>query len=151
MIELVPLATMTVNSRVAGSISGGPMGSRRVLVELYDIRLEGERLNATQHGTLAGDWLIVGADDTAVLDIRFCVKTHDGAFIYVQTGGRADAKTFGSGGPTYLAPVFETSDPRYAWLNKVQAIAKGSGDATEREARPLRSAVRTRRTGVAPD
>jgi hypothetical protein len=129
-IELIPLGTLTLETAQSTVISGGPIGSRRVIVELRDVRIVGERLRATQHGASAVDWLIVGADDTATIDVRFCLKTHDGAFIYVQTGGRADAKTFGNGGPTFIAPVFETADPRYAWLNKVQAIAKGTGGAT---------------------
>lgn len=129
-IELVPLGTLTLGTRSATVITGGPLGGRRVIVELCDIRVEGERLRGTQHGGTAGDWLIVGPDETAMLDVRFCIKTHDGALVYVHAGGRADAKTFGTGGATYLAPVFETSDERYAWLNKVQAIAKGSGTAT---------------------
>jgi hypothetical protein len=130
-IELVPLGTMTVQTGAVTSIAGGPMAGRRVIVELRDIRIEGERLRAVQHGVTAGDWLIVGPDDTAVLDIRICLKTHDGALIYVHAGGRADAKTFGSGGATFIAPVFETADARYAWLNKVQAIGKGHGTATD--------------------
>jgi hypothetical protein len=129
-IELVPLGTMTVETGSVTSIAGGPI-SRRVVVELRNIRIEGERLRGLQHGATAGDWLVVGPDDTATLDIRFCIKTHDGALIYVHAAGRADAKTFGSGGATYLAPVFETADERYAWLNSVQAIAKGHGTATE--------------------
>lgn len=129
-IELVPLGTLTLGTRSAAVISGGPTSGRRVIVELCDIRIDGERLRGSQHGATAGDWLIVGPDDTATLDVRFCIKTDDGALIYVHAAGRADGKTFGTGGATYLAPVFETADARYAWLNKVQAIGKGSGTAT---------------------
>ena len=28
-------------------------------------------------------------------------------------------------GPVYTTPRFETGDPRYAWLNKIQAVMKG--------------------------
>ena len=36
---------------------------------------------------------------------------------------------FGGGqSPVYAAPLFETGDERYAWLNRVQAIAKGTLD-----------------------
>jgi hypothetical protein len=129
-IELVPLGMLTFDTKPATVITGGPMGSRRVLVEFFDIRIEGERLRASQHGAMAGDWLVVGPDDTATLDIRFCLQTHDGALVYVHTGGRADAKTFGSGGATYLAPLFETADQRYRWLNTIQAIAKGHATGT---------------------
>ena len=34
--------------------------------------------------------------------------------------------------PSTIAPVFETGDPRYSWLNEVQAVGKGilSADLT---------------------
>jgi hypothetical protein len=32
--------------------------------------------------------------------------------------------------PVYTAPRFETGDERYAWLNRVQAVAKGELDGT---------------------
>jgi hypothetical protein len=28
----------------------------------------------------------------------------------------------------YAAPLFETGDERYAWLNRIQAVAKGTLD-----------------------
>jgi Protein of unknown function (DUF3237) len=37
-----------------------------------------------------------------------------------------------TGGPdratVYSAPLFSTGDPRYAWLNKIQVVAKGTLD-----------------------
>ena len=27
--------------------------------------------------------------------------------------------------PIYVAPLFETGDPRYSWLNSIQAVGKG--------------------------
>ena len=65
----------------------------------------------------------------ATLDIRGTLETHDGAIIYINYDGKSDL----SGGlvfpvTIYVAPRFETSDPRYAWLNKVQAVGKGFVD-----------------------
>ncbi|APR74847.1 Hypothetical protein A7982_00193 [Minicystis rosea] len=51
--------------------------------------------------------------------------------IFVQTHGRTDSATFAKGAPVYLAPRFETGDARYAWLNRIQAVAKGSLAAGE--------------------
>jgi hypothetical protein len=30
--------------------------------------------------------------------------------------------------PIYTAPLYETGDERYAWINKIQAVAKGKTD-----------------------
>ena len=51
-------------------------------------------------------------------------KTDDGATIFVQYHGRSDASR-GLPATVYVAPRFETSDERYVWLNRVQAIGKG--------------------------
>ena len=32
--------------------------------------------------------------------------------------------------PLYVAPLFETGDERYTWLNCIQAIGKGELDGT---------------------
>jgi hypothetical protein len=123
-IDLVPLGTLTMTMGDSDLLPHSPLNTR-VIVEFTDIRWEGERLRGTRKGP-AGDWLSVGPDDTATLDFRFAIKTHDGALVYVQGNGRTDAKTFASGGECWFTPRFETGDPRYAWLNKVQAVAKGS-------------------------
>jgi len=55
---------------------------------------------------------------------RLTLKTDDGAFIFVEYGGRAD---MGSG-LIASAPTFQTGDERYAWLNSVQALGAGQLD-----------------------
>ena len=109
--------------RQSALIRGTPAGDR-VIIEFSAIRWTGERLNAVQRGA-AADWLSVGPEGTAVLDIRFCLETAEGALIYVQGGGRTNSATFAQGSPIYFAPTFETNHPLYAWLNQVQAVAKG--------------------------
>jgi hypothetical protein len=96
-----------------------------MIVELKDTVLEGERLQAKQKGAAAADWVIVGPDGCGMLDVRFCVETHDGALIFVQYAGRVDVANGIGSVPDYSTPTFETGDPRDAWLNKVQAVAKG--------------------------
>jgi hypothetical protein len=61
------------------------------------------------------------------IDIRATFRTHDGAIIFAQYLGRLDAsqglelpKTI------YVTPRFETGDERYAWLNRIQAVGKGT-------------------------
>jgi hypothetical protein len=43
----------------------------------------------------------------------------------VSYSGRSDHSQGHGVRPLYSAPLFETGDPRYAWLNTVQAIGKG--------------------------
>jgi hypothetical protein len=128
-IELVPLGTLTFEMTDAISLADTPAG-RRVVVEFSNVRWDGERVRAHQRGKTAGDWLTVGPDATATLDVRVVFTTDDGATIYFQSHGRADARTFGAGGVTWLAPRFETDAPAYRWLNGIQAVARGAGNRT---------------------
>ncbi|MEV6711809.1 DUF3237 family protein [Lentzea sp. NPDC051208] len=49
---------------------------------------------------------------------------HDDACAYLHYSGRVDVSN-GFGAPLYAAPLFETGDDRYRWLNRVQTVAKG--------------------------
>jgi Protein of unknown function (DUF3237) len=60
-----------------------------------------------------------------VLDVRLTLRTHDGATVFVQYTGRLDASQ-GFPVTVYVAPLFEAADEGYAWLNRIQAIGKGS-------------------------
>ena len=83
-------------------------------------RWDGERLRGNIVGP-GGDWAMPGPGGAMLLDVRQVVETDDGAVVYVTYRGRADR-----GRGTYtIAPTFETSDERYAWLNLVQAVGKG--------------------------
>ena len=98
------------------------------MVTLLESRWEGERFKASlKPGVAAADWMIVTPDNTGLIDIRLTLETDDGALVYVEYGGRRDfAQVFlGVDAPVYIAPRFETSDARYSWLNKVQAVGKG--------------------------
>lgn len=127
-MNLEPLATLTMVMKKPLVLPASPAGSR-VIVEFTTVTFEGERLKATLAGP-AGDWLHVGPEGTASLDFRLVVQTHDGALIYVSGQGRTDAARFASGeAPVVWAPLFETGDARYAWLNRVQAVARGTASA----------------------
>jgi hypothetical protein len=71
---------------------------------------------------------IVGTVGT--LDVRATIKTDDDAIIFCQYKGRTDVSS-GTTGSLYVAPTFETSDPRYAWLNHVQAVGKGKTEGNQ--------------------
>ncbi len=105
-------------------LDGAPFGTR-VIVNVTGMRITGDRLNARMVGTAAADWGARAADGTFQLDVRATVETHDGALVLVQYNGRVDFSDPQAPGPVFCTPRFETGDPRYAWLNKVQAVMKG--------------------------
>jgi hypothetical protein len=121
--ELVSLGILTMDMDTV-MMRGGPMGTR-VIVEFRNVLFDGPRLKAKQRGGTSGDWLVVGADATATLDLRFTLETDDGALIYLHGAGRTNANEFPKGGPIWFAPIFETAEPKYAWLNAIQGLAKG--------------------------
>jgi uncharacterized protein DUF3237 len=125
-LELVPLCTMAFELADPFVLPNTPAGTR-VIVEVKDLRVEGERLRGTMRGSAAADWLTIGPDGTGSIDVRATMETHDGALVFVQYQGRRDFSQ-GMDAPVYTAPRFETGDDRYAWINKVQAVAKGTMD-----------------------
>jgi hypothetical protein len=97
-------------------------------------------------GKITGKFLPVGADfgtlispTTYKLDVREVIQTDDSATIYVTIGGYiyADVETFkllASGKAKEvnpdkyyfrLTPVYETTSPKYEWLNHTVAIGVG--------------------------
>lgn len=125
--ELVPMGTLWASFGDIHTIEGAPFGTR-LIVDVTDVRLEGERLNARMKGQATADWGSLAADGTFQLDVRATMETDDGALIFVQYHGRCDFSNPEAPGPVYSAPRFETGDPRYAWLNKVQAVMKGKAE-----------------------
>ena len=73
------------------------------------------------------DWVVVGPEGTGTLDIRETLRTDDGATIFVQYQGKLDLSR-GMQFPmtAYVAPRFRPGDARYAWLNRIQAVGKGT-------------------------
>ena len=128
MIELVPLAHATATLSPPIVLPSTPSGMR-VIFEMSDYRFEGDRFSARQRGAAAADWLIVGPEGTGTLDVRVTLETRDGAPILLRYGGRVDASRGLGGAPIYAALQFETGDERWAWLNRVLAIAKGTLEA----------------------
>ncbi len=118
---LNPMGTMTVQLGAMIEVGAGPKGTRLV-VDVPELKLESNRVNATLATNDAADWLTMSEDGTlGSLDVRFTLRTDDGAFIYVEYGGRVDMAT----GLVASAPTFQTGDDRYKWLNRVQAVAAG--------------------------
>jgi hypothetical protein len=131
-IELVPLCTATITLAEPFMLAGTPTGTR-VIAEVADAVLEGERLSGRQRGSAAADWMTLSPALVGTLDVRALFETHDGALVYTWYHGRLDLSNGPSGATVYAAPLYETGDERYTWLNLVQAVAKGrlSDDATQ--------------------
>ena len=104
-------------------LAGGPGGTRVVVTAMRGI-FEGPRLRGTIAAAAGGDWVTVRADGSMKLDVRLVLRTDDGADILMTYCGIG---TRDPDGATIVraAPLFETGDERYAWLNLVQAAAHG--------------------------
>jgi hypothetical protein len=119
-LELLPLCTLDVQLADPITVGEGPSGLRLVY-EVLDATVDGERLRGKLKGRAAADWVTI-AGPVATLDVRASFETHDGAVVFVQYRGRLNV---GTGGPIYVAPLFESGDERYSWLNGIQAVGKG--------------------------
>ena len=127
-IELVPLCTLHVQLKPPIEVGAGCAGTR-VIVEVASAEVKGDRLRAELAGAAVADWILIGPDGTATLDIRATLRTDDGAIIFMQYNGKA-ASDCSQGlqlpATIYVTPRFETGDERYAWLNRIQAVGKGT-------------------------
>ena len=116
-------------------IGAGPFGTRRYF-EVSGGKVEGERLNGKVL-TGGGDWLLVGPDGFARLDVRAQMITDDGASIYARYNGLLElnqkvAEAVANGrstdfGDQYFrtTPRLETGDARYSWLNQSLFVGEG--------------------------
>ena len=116
-------------------VGGGPFGNR-MIAAVTGGQVEGPRLNGVVLPG-GGDWALIDGDGNLRLDARITLKTDDGALIFAcyrgvltpidpDTLARAVAGALESGELYYrTAPVFETGDARYSWLNAVVSVAVG--------------------------
>lgn len=125
-IELVSLGTLRITVSDQFHSDGVPGGSRLV-GEASACRWEGERVRASQRGRSTADWVLIDDRGGVSVDARLLLETDDGALICMRYTGRG-ARPPATPKPIVTAPTFETGDPRYAWLNTVQAVGKGSRD-----------------------
>src|SRR5262245_12755385 len=123
------------NLKAPLDIGAGPLGVRRYY-EVTGGRIEGTRIKGKVL-TGGGDWLLVGGDGFARLDVRVQFLTEDGAAIYACYPGLLElnqkvGQAIAGGGKTdygdqyfRVTPRFETGDQRYAWLNQTLFAAEG--------------------------
>jgi hypothetical protein len=105
-------------------INDGPQGSR-VIRNVTGGRFEGPRLKGAVE-VPAGDWVTRRADGSVKLDVRLTLRTDDDAVILMTYTGIGAWQEDGASIRT--APLFETGDARYAWLNRVQAVGIGHSE-----------------------
>jgi hypothetical protein len=113
------LFTFTATTAASGLIPNGPNGTR-VVVNAFPGSFEGPKLRGTVKAP-GGDWVIARPDGSLGLDVRVLLETDDGAMIFMAYKGIG----IDGGKSLWTAPLFETGDERYAWLNNVQAVATG--------------------------
>ena len=115
---------MCIRDRI--ELGSGPKGVR-LISDVVSLEVASERVKASLATNDAADWLTISDNGTlGCLDVRFTLKTDDGAYIYVEYSGRAEMET----GLIATAPTFQTSHEKYLWLNRVQAVAAGYIDDT---------------------
>jgi hypothetical protein len=127
-IELVPLCTLHVELKAPIVVGAGCAGTRTI-VEVASIAIKGDRLSGEMVGAASAGWILIGPEGTATIDARVALRTDDGAITFTQYNGKMAADlSQGMKLPAtgYVAPRFETSDQRYAWLNRIQAVGKGT-------------------------
>ena len=136
MLRLEPLLKADITLAEPQELGDAPLGRRRI-INITGGSFRGERLSGK---VLPGgaDWQVVRGDGVADLDARYTLETADGALIYVRNHGYrhgpADVlKKLASGEDVdpslyYMrtAPLFETGDARYAWLNRLICVGTGA-------------------------
>lgn len=102
---------------------GAPHGTR-VIASVTCGSFKGDELSGTVVGA-PEDWMTARPDGSLHLDSRVVLRTDDGAVILMTYTGVAHVHD--DQPAVRAAPLFQTGDERYAWLNGVQAIAIGEG------------------------
>lgn len=134
-MKLEPLMTYRVDLKPPVDVGKGPFGTRTIF-DVVGGHAEGPRIRGTFLPS-GGDWLLFDDSGAGRLDVRGTLETDDEARIYIQYTGvlEMNEKVLGAltqnqdtqFGDTYfmIQPRFETGDERYAWLNRVVAVAEG--------------------------
>ena len=135
-VELDHEFTMRAVLAAGLPIGAGPSGLRLVAA-VSTGTVTGERLNGTIVGPGA-DWVKVGKDGLARVDVRLQISSDDGALIYFTYDGllELNEKAVAALGDHSLetawrdqyfrtAPVFETGANQYEWLQRSLFVARG--------------------------
>ena len=140
------LFTITIRLQPTIELGDTPAGKRRIF-SVTGGEFEGDRIRGTVMPIIGSDLLLVRADGSAQQDVRMLLKTDDGAMLLMtyrgvrhasdEVNARIARGEAVSGSEYYLrtVPFFETSSPKYAWINKIVSVAVGErrGDAVAYE------------------
>jgi hypothetical protein len=117
------LFTMHVTIGPRNLMKGGPNGTRWIFA-VTGGTFEGPKLRGRIAESPGGDWARQRPDGVVDVDVRMMLQTDDGAQILMTYTGVVFSKDGARAIRT--APRFETGDPRYTWLNNLQAVAHGA-------------------------
>lgn len=124
-LDTHPIGATPEGQRLVAAVTGGTV--------------TGERLSGTLL-PFGGDFALVAGDGCLHLDVRIGIETDDGARIYAVYGGRiavppehaevlADPAARARIGPENYyfrtAPLFQTGDERWSWLNRILCVGVG--------------------------
>jgi hypothetical protein len=130
------LMTMYVKVGIPLNIGVVPHGTRRT-APLSGGTFEGPRLRGTILPDSSADWQLLRSDGVLEMDLRFTLRTDDGALISMSAFGLRHGPpeviaAIGRGEAvdpsTYYfrtMPRFETAHPSYSFLNHLIAVASG--------------------------
>lgn len=130
------LFTITMKLPPVLELGDTPAGNRRVFT-VSGGQFVGDRLRGEVLPDAGSDLLLVRADGSSQQHVRLILKTDDGVMILMTYRGVRHAspevtariargeRVTGSEYYLRTAPFFETSAPKYAWLNKIVSIGIG--------------------------
>jgi hypothetical protein len=130
------LFTMTIRLHPIEEIGNTPAGTRRVF-PVAGGDFTGERLRGTILPVAGSDLLLTRADGSSQQDVRMILRTDDGALIVMTYRGvrhappdvnaRIARGEMVTASEYYLrtVPFFETSSPKYAWVNTIVSVGVG--------------------------
>jgi hypothetical protein len=138
-VHTQPLFVMRLDVRKLLIVGATPNAFRRIGV-VTGGAFEGERLSgeALDGGS---DWQTVRSDGSTILNVRLVLKTEDNALICMTYQGlrhgpsdvidRMERGKVVDPASYYfrINPLFETSAPKYDWINRIVAIGIGHRQA----------------------
>jgi hypothetical protein len=130
-----PLMTLEVAVDDVQKVGAVPHGNRAIAL-VPSGHFEGPRLRGRVLPG-GGDWTLLRSDGVLELDLRLTLETDDGALIHMTSfglrhglpeaiAGLARGETVDPSSYYFrTTPRFETGHPRYAYLNRLLAVASG--------------------------
>ena len=119
LIHSRPLMVLRLATSATQDIGSTPQGTLTIFPVIGG-SFEGERLRGKVLPG-GGDWVTARGDGTVTLDLRVTLETDDEGLIHMTfTGLRDDANHY-----FRTVPRFETAVPKYAFLNRLIAVASG--------------------------